>query len=211
MADAHNSSPPVVVEEHGRVAVLRIDRPARRNSLSASVLSEMENTLAALCVREDIGAFVFTGTGDAFASGANIEELAELSPADASEFALRGQRLFQTIADAPQLTVAAVNGFCMGGGLDLALACDVRYASPAAVFAHPGLRLGVITGWGGTQRLPRVVGAARALEMMLTGRRVSCKEALEMGLVRFVAPDVLAAAIEFCRSLPPDARKAPGR
>src|SRR5207248_4941352 len=119
-----------------------------------------------------------------------------LTPDSAREYALRGQRFFQLIADARQLTLAAVNGFCMGGGLDLALACRVRVASHQAVFAHPGARLGIITGWGGTQRLPRLVGTARALEMFTTVKRRGSHEPLEIGLVSEVGEPVVDWAIE---------------
>ena len=193
--------PPVLVEERGAgVAVLRINRPAQRNSLSVATLSSLETAYATLSAREDISAVVFTGTGDVFASGADIRELRTLTPDTARAFAVRGQTFFQQIADARQLTVAAVNGYCMGGGLDLALACRVRVASHGAVFAHPGARLGIITGWGGTQRLPRLVGAARAIEMFTTARRLSADEALEFGLVSRVHADALACALELTAS-----------
>jgi enoyl-CoA hydratase len=195
-------TPPVVVEERGPLAVLRIDRPAQRNSLSVATLAKLDEAFSSLSARDDIDALVFTGTGDAFASGADIRELQTLTPDNARAYAERGQHLFQRIADARQLTVAAVNGFCMGGGLDLALACRVRVASHAAVFAHPGARLGVITGWGGTQRLPRLIGAARALEMFATGRRLTASEALQFGLVSHVHPDALACALQLASKRP---------
>ena len=189
-------TPPVLVEERGAgVALLRINRPAQRNSLSVATLSSLETAFATLSARADINAVVFTGTGDVFASGADIRELRTLTPDTARAFAVRGQTLFQQIADARQLTVAAVNGYCMGGGLDLALACRVRVASHGAVFAHPGARLGIITGWGGTQRLPRLIGAARAIEMFTTARRVDASEALSIGLVSRVDTNVLACAL----------------
>jgi enoyl-CoA hydratase len=194
--DEDARTPPVVIEERGRVAVLRIDRPAQRNSLSVETLSSLETAFKAFAAREDIDAVVFTGTGDVFASGADIRELRTLRPDTARAFAVRGQTLFQHIADARQLTVAAVNGYCMGGGLDLALACRVRVASHGAVFAHPGARLGIITGWGGTQRLPRLIGAARAFEMFATARRLSADEALGFGLVSRLHADALACALE---------------
>src|SRR4028119_673330 len=106
----------------------------------------------------------------------------------------------QRIADAPQLTIAAVNGYCMGGGLDPALACDLRRAAPSTVFAHPGARLGIITGWGGTQRLPRLIGQTRALEIFTTARRVSAHEAFEIGLVNRVAEPVLESAYAWART-----------
>ena len=188
--------PPVVFEERGPLAVIRIDRPAQRNSLSAATLKGLDDAFTSLSAREDVNAVIFTGTGEAFASGADIRELQALTPDSARAFAERGQRLFQRISEARQLTVAAVNGFCMGGGLDLALACRVRVASTTAVFAHPGARLGVITGWGGTQRLPRLIGSARALELFATGRRLDASEALACGLVSHVHADALACALD---------------
>jgi len=191
-----SQSPPVIVEERDALAVIRINRPAQRNSLSVATLDELEHAFARLTQDERIRAIIFTGTGDVFASGADIRELRALTPDAAREFAARGQRLFNLIADARPLTVAAVNGYCMGGGLDLALACRVRVASPRAVFAHPGARLGIITGWGGTQRLPQLVGTARAIELFTTARRVNADEALEIGLASRVHADALACALE---------------
>ena len=196
MSGRSGPPPAVVVEERAALAVIRLNHPAQRNSLSVKTLSNLDDAFASLSAREDISAVVFTGTGDAFASGADIRELQFLTPDSARAFAERGQNLFQRIADARQLTIAAVNGYCMGGGLDLALACRVRVASPSAVFAHPGARLGIITGWGGTQRLPRLIGAGRALEMFTTARRLTAAEALEFGLVDVLAEDALARAAE---------------
>ena len=189
----------VVVEAHSSFAIIRFNRPAERNPLSIATLEELEIAVCDLTTRAYIKAIIFTGAGDVFASGANIRELRTLTPATAKEFSMRGQRLFQKIADAPQLTIAAINGYCMGGALDLALACDIRCASPRAVFAHPGARLGIITGWGGTQRLPRLIGAARALEMFTTARRVGSHEALEIGLVSKVGEPVVDCAIEIAK------------
>jgi enoyl-CoA hydratase len=191
-----SSSPAVLVEERGHAAVIRLARPAERNPLSVSTLAEIEAAFSILSARAEVRAIIFTGSRDVFASGADIRELRQLTPDSAREFAARGQRIFRLISEARLLTVAAVNGYCMGGGLDLALACDLRVASPAAVFAHPGARLGVITGWGGTQRLPRLVGAARACEIFLTGRRVSGAEALEMGLVSRLNDPVVECALK---------------
>ena len=195
--DDAQAAAPVVIEERGSVAVLRINRPGQRNSLSVATLSALAAAFSALSARDDISAVVFTGARDAFASGADIRELQALTPAAALAFARRGQQLFREIEEARQLTVAAVNGYCMGGGLDLALACRVRVASPGAVFAHPGARLGIITGWGGTRRLPALVGAARACEMFLTARRVNAREALDAGLVSRLGDPALECALEF--------------
>ncbi len=191
---------PLIVEESASIVVIRLNRPAERNPLSVATLAELTRLVSALSTRTDISALIFTGTGDAFAAGADIRELGALTPETAVAFARRGQRLMQLIADAPQLTVAAVNGYCMGGGLDLALACDLRCASPAAVFAHPGARLGIITGWGGTQRLPRLIGETRALEMFATGRRVTADEAHAIGLVNRVGDPVSECAFALART-----------
>jgi len=191
----------VVVEiRESSLAVVRLNRPAERNALSIQMLEALNKVFDELIQQADITAIIFTGTQDAFASGANIRELACLTPATAKEFAMRGQRLFQKIADAPQLTIAAINGYCMGGGLDLALACDLRCAARDAVFAHPGARLGIITGWGGTQCLPRLVGAARALEIFTTAKRFTAGEALSIGLVSGVGDPVLACAVKFAQT-----------
>ncbi|MFL6210339.1 MAG: enoyl-CoA hydratase/isomerase family protein [Pyrinomonadaceae bacterium] len=193
---SHEQTDALVVEARAHVAIIRFNRPAARNPLSSATLGELTTAVAKLTARTDITALIFTGTDDIFASGADISELRALTPIAARAFAQRGQVLMQQIVDAPQLTVAAVNGYCMGGGLDLALACALRCAAPAAVFAHPGARLGIITGWGGTQRLPRLVGQTRALEMFLTARRVPSDEALAIGLVNRVGAPVLDCALE---------------
>jgi enoyl-CoA hydratase/carnithine racemase len=190
------TAPAVVLEERGHFAIVRFDRPAERNPLSSTTLDELERTLDALAARAGLRAIIFTGSGGAFASGANIRELAALNVDEACEFARRGQRVMRKVADAAQVTVAAVDGYCMGGGLDLALSCRLRVASSRSAFAHPGARLGVITGWGGTQRLARLVGHARAFELFLTARRLTAAEAFSWGLVNRLAEDPLACALE---------------
>lgn len=189
-------TPHVVVEERGSFAFIRINRPEQRNSLSAATLSRLDEAFSSLSARGQQNSIVFTGTKDVFASGADIRELQTLTPDSALEFARRGQALFQKISEARQLTIAAVNGYCMGGGLDLALACRLRVASHTAIFAHPGARLGIITGWGGTQRLPALIGTARAVEMFTTARRITAYEALEIGLVSQVDADALVCALK---------------
>jgi enoyl-CoA hydratase len=200
-AKANRDAPAVLIETLSRIAVIRLNRPAQRNPLSVKTLEELDQAVSVLNRRADINALIFTGTRDVFASGANIRELRALTPSTAREYAVRGQRLMQSIADSTKLTIAAVNGYCMGGGLDLALACELRCASTGAVFAHPGARLGIITGWGGTQRLPRLIGPARALEIFATARRVTSMEALEIGLVSWVGDAVLEHACEMTKQI----------
>ena len=189
-------SPPIVATIDNAIAVIRFNQPAQRNPLSINTLHDLERVLSELTIRADIKTLTFTGTDNVFASGANIRELAQLDSVSALQFSQLGQRIFQTIADASQLTIAAINGYCMGGALDLALACDIRVASTNAVFAHPGARLGIITGWGGTQRMPRVIGRTRALEFFARAGRYSSNAALEMGLISRVYDPVIECALE---------------
>ncbi|HEX5706576.1 MAG TPA: enoyl-CoA hydratase/isomerase family protein [Pyrinomonadaceae bacterium] len=196
MSGDERRGPPVVVEPHGAAAVIRLARPDERNPLSTSTLNAIEEAFSQLSADASINSVVFNGTGDVFASGADIREVSSLTPDSARSLSARGQRLFQTIADARTLTIAAVDGYCMGGGLDLALACRLRVASPRAVFAHPGARLGIITGWGGTRRLPLAVGPSVAAEMFLTGRRLNGAEAYESGLVEYLSERPLERALE---------------
>lgn len=191
----------IVTDVKGAVAIIRFNRPITRNPLSSATLNELKNAVLSLTAREDLTAIVFTGTEDVFASGADIRELAQLDAAGSFEFATFGQELFQTIADAKQVTIAAIDGYCMGGALDLALACDIRIASRRAIFRHPGARLGIITGWGGTQRLPRLIGRARSLEFFLTTRLVKSQEALDIGLVSSIFEDAMAAALAIAHAL----------
>jgi len=188
------ASPAILTIVDGPIAVIRFNKPAQRNPLSMATLDALENVLIELATEKEIKALIFTGSDEVFASGANIRELAQLDTASALKFSQQGQRVMQRIAEATPLTIAAINGYCMGGALDLALACDIRIASSRAVFAHPGARLGIITGWGGTQRLPQIIGRRCALEFFVTARRYTAGEALQMGLVRSVGDPVLAEA-----------------
>ena len=143
------------------------------------------------------GPIVLTGNERYFSAGADLNEIAELSGAQAYELALLGQRLMNAVDQHPEPVVAAIAGYCMGGGLDLALACDFRIAAQNAIFGHRGAALGILTGWGGTQRLPRVIGKSRSLQLFLTAEKLHAKVALEYGLVDRVASDPLALALEW--------------
>ncbi len=138
---------------------------------------------------------VLTGNSHFFSAGADLNEIAALTGPEAFRFAAMGQRLMDAVAKFPAPTIAAVHGYCMGGGLDLALSCGRRIAGPHAIFGHRGAALGLITGWGGTQRLPRLVGKARALQMFLAAEKVHAVRAFEIGLANAVAHDPLAAAL----------------
>ena len=168
-------------------AVIRFTNPKERNPLSIEILENLYQILDDLATQTKYEKIIFTGTDNVFASGANLREIAEVTGETAREYALRGQNLMRKIAELSNETIAFVNGFCFGGALDLALSCDKRIATPNAVFCHPGANLGIMTGWGGTQRLPRLIGEAKALEMFLTAKRVGADEALRIGLVDEIA------------------------
>lgn len=187
----------LVTERIGEALVVQFTRPEIRNPLSREVVERLHEIVDSIDV--GVNKVIFTGTGDAFASGANLNEIAALSPDDAPEFACLGQSLMQKIDELPQLVIAAINGHCFGGALDLALSCDVRIASPNARFAHPGAGLGIITGWSGTQRLPRLVGTANANEMFFTASPIDAERALKIGLIDEIQDDVLARALELSR------------
>jgi enoyl-CoA hydratase len=180
--------------------IVTFNRPASRNSLSIATLSELDSLLSTLVNKPALKTLIFTGVENVFLSGANIRELSSLDSVTAREFSSLGQKLFQRLTEAPQLTIAAINGYCMGGGLDFALACDIRLAASTAVFAHPGARLGIITGWGGTQRLPRLIGKARAIEFFVTARLLVSNEALRIGLITGIFDPVIEEALSIASS-----------
>ncbi|MBB5235279.1 enoyl-CoA hydratase/isomerase family protein [Deinococcus budaensis] len=191
------------LDQHGPLAVLTVNRPGALNALNADTLSELSQATEAVIENPEIGALIITGGGDrAFVAGADISELAQLGDVYAGrELALAGQDVMQTIANLPIPVIAAVNGFALGGGLELALACDVRVASPRAKLGLPEVTLGLIPGFGGTQRLARLIGPGRALDLMLTARQVGAEEALALGLVNYVADDPLQKAREVAEQM----------
>jgi enoyl-CoA hydratase/carnithine racemase len=173
----------------GSIATIVINRPAVRNALNAATIEELRAAFEAL--REDSGVrvVIVTGSGEkAFVAGADIAEIAGLNPKEGEAFARRGQSMFDAIEHLDKPVIAAVNGYALGGGCELALACTIRVASENAMFGQPEVKLGIIPGYGGTQRLPRLVGKGRALELLLTGAMVSASEALRIGLVNHVVP-----------------------
>jgi enoyl-CoA hydratase len=187
------------IERIGNCVVVQFTRPEIRNPLSREVVASLHELVDELKQDATIYKVIFTGNGDAFTSGANLNEIAALSAEDAPEFARFGQALMQKIDELPQLVIAAINGHCFGGALDLAIACDVRIASPNAKFAHPGAGLGIITGWSGTQRMPRLIGLANSFEMFFTASPITAERALKIGLIDEIADEPLARALEVSR------------
>jgi enoyl-CoA hydratase len=190
------------VTQHDGILLLTLESDDGFPRLERRILAEIEAQIVKLSEQLELAGAVLTGTERAFAVGAEISELANLTPALAFAFARRGQGVMRMVANSSKPVVAAIRGYCMGGGLDLALACHARIASGDAVFAHPGGSLGIITGWGGTQRLPRLIGRSRALDMLVTGRRLDAEEAFACSLVQTIATDsVVTAAIDRVRTI----------
>jgi enoyl-CoA hydratase len=174
------------IDESG-VALVTVNRPQKLNALSREVVGELDDAFARIASDPAIRAAIVTGAGEkAFVAGADINELAALSPHDSRLLALRGQAVFRRLETCGKPTVAAVNGFALGGGMELAMACTVRFASENAKLGQPEVKLGIIPGYGGTQRLPRLVGRGVALEMLLDGEAITAAEALRIGLVNEV-------------------------
>jgi enoyl-CoA hydratase/carnithine racemase len=187
------------------VCLIQLDDPSGYPRLTRAVLEELHRQLDELKNTPQAGATVITGTEKCFAAGADLTEVGALRAAEALRFSALGQSLMQKIEQNAKPVIAAIRGYCLGGGLDLALACRLRIAASHAVFGHPGAALGIITGWGGTQRLPRILrarGRARAMEMLTSGRTITAGEAYAWGLVSQVAePEkLLEAAFAMARA-----------
>ena len=188
------------------IRVLRLQSPDGTNRLTSACVLALTQAVGKLA--GDARSLVITGNQKFFSAGADLAEIASLSGPAAYEFSKMGQGLMKLIEQFPAPVYAAIYGYCMGGGLDLALACQRRIASPHAVFGHPGAALGLITGWGGTQRLPRLIGKARALQMFVAAEKLDATEALQAGLVDAVVEDPVAEAVRRI-NLSPSEREVP--
>jgi len=185
----------LLVSVQDRIATLTANRPDKLNALNGRLIGELGEAIEEAQSRDDVAAVILTGAGRAFIAGADISELAGLSAVEGKRLARRGQEIFRRFETSPKPTVAAVNGFALGGGCELAMACQIRIAAEGAKFGQPEVKLGLIPGYGGTQRLPRLVGRGRALQLLLTGEMIDAPEAFRIGLVnRVVAADQLLPA-----------------
>jgi enoyl-CoA hydratase len=186
----------VAVERRDAVAVVTIDRQEALNALDVETLTGLRDRLRELADDESAHVVVLTGAGDrAFVAGADIKYMGGLGPDGAKEWGALGHEAARLLEDMPKPAIAAINGFALGGGCELALACDLRYASSRARLGQPEIDLAIVPGWGGTQRLARVCGLGVAKELILTGRQVDAEEALRIGLVNAVADPVLDRAL----------------
>jgi enoyl-CoA hydratase/carnithine racemase len=181
------------LEERNGIRLLRLWSKDGTNRLSRRCVLSLTEVVRHLASEKR--ALVIAGNSKFFSAGAELEEIAALDGLSAYEFAKMGQALMASIEEFPAPVYAAISGYCMGGGLDLALACHLRVASPHAILGHRGAALGLITGWGGTQRLPRIIGKGRALEMFVAAEKVSAIQALRIGLIHCISEDPVAEAI----------------
>ena len=188
----------VTLERDGMLATVTINRPKRLNALNHQTTDEIADAIRSCSSDDGVGVIILTGAGQkAFIAGADIAMLAEQGVLDGRDNSRRGQNLTQLLEESPKPVIAAINGYCLGGGLELALACDLRYAAKGAQLGLPEVSLGIIPGYGGTQRLPRLIGMGRALELILTGDPVDAEAAERLGLVNGVfQPDELLPQVK---------------
>lgn len=180
----------IAFEKHADCTVIRLLSDDGTNRLTRARVCDLTSAIEQLTTP-----LILTGNDHFFSAGADLNDIVLLTGPSAYEFAHMGQRLMNAIASHPAPTIAAIYGYCMGGGLDLALACRFRIATPRAIFGHRGAALGIMTGWGGTQRLPRLIGRARALQMFLAAEKLHASQALRIGLIDRIADDPLDCAL----------------
>jgi enoyl-CoA hydratase len=171
------------------IEIMTINRPEKLNALNSQVMEKLEGAVSDMESNPDIKALILTGSGEkSFVAGADISQFPQYNPSDGKAMSLRGQQILRHIENLPVPVIAAINGLALGGGLELAMACHIRIASNTARLGQPEVKLGIIPGYAGTQRLSRIVGKGRALEMIMRGNMISAEEALQMGLVNHVVP-----------------------
>ncbi|MCD7855093.1 MAG: short-chain-enoyl-CoA hydratase [Clostridiales bacterium] len=182
----------VLSEVKGNVAVLTINKPQALNALNDEVLSDLSQAFTEAENNKDVYVIIITGAGKAFVAGADISQMKDFGAVEGKAFGVYGNSVFMAIENSPKPVIAAINGFALGGGNELALSCDMRIASSKAKFGQPEVGLGITPGFGGTQRLPRTVGKVKAMELILTGKTIKADEALSIGLVnKVVEPEAL--------------------
>jgi enoyl-CoA hydratase len=193
----------LLLEVAERIATLTVNRPDTLNALNDATIGELSDAIDEVRARDDIGGLIVTGAGRAFVAGADISELASQTPTIAKARAQRGQAVFRKFETSPKPVIAAVNGFALGGGCELALACHIRIASDKAKFGQPEVKLGISPGYGGTQRLARLVGKGRAIQLLTTAEMVDAAEAHRIGIANKVVPgdELMKSANEMMRAI----------
>jgi len=194
----------LLYEKRNGIGYVTVNRPQKLNALNRKTMEEVEECFQEIVSDDEVRAVILTGAGEkAFVGGADINELAVQTPVEGKEMSLRGQKILDLIEHLGKPVIAAINGYALGGGCELALACTLRIASENARLGQPEVKLGIIPGYAGTQRLPRLVGKGRALEVILSGEQISAAEAYRMGLVNQVvpAPDLIPAAEKLAQKI----------
>jgi enoyl-CoA hydratase len=186
-----NDDPPILLTDREFYSIVTLNRPAQLNCLTAGMVDELSVIIKSLHDNISLCTLIITGRDGVFSVGADLNEVSALDATTAYEFSRRGQSLLSHLKGAAPIVIAAIDGFCLGGGLDIALSCDLRYATPRSSFQHPGVKRGIITGWGGTQRLPRLVGVGAARRLLVSGDAIGSDEALRIGLINGVREDSL--------------------
>jgi enoyl-CoA hydratase len=186
-----------------RIATITVNRPDKLNALNDRVIAELGEAIDAARADANVGGIILTGAGRAFVAGADISELEGHGAISAKALAQRGQQIFRRFETSPKPTIAAVNGFALGGGCELAMSCHIRLASDTAKFGQPEVKLGLLPGYGGTQRLTRLVGRGRALQLLMTGEMIDANEAYRIGLVNRVisGSELIAAATTMIQAI----------
>lgn len=200
----------VTLEAKGPIGILTMNRPEALNALNEQVLRDLDAALDQAAAQDDILVLVLTGAGRSFVAGADIAQMKDLSPMEAKRFGLYGNGVFLKLENFPKPVIAAVNGFALGGGCELAMSCDIRVASEKAKFGQPEVGLGITPGFGGTQRLARIVGVSNAMELILTAKVIKAEEAARIGLVSHVYPaeELMDKAIELANAIAANAQVA---
>jgi len=192
------------------IAVITINRPEALNALNLEILGELEKVVAQVENDQNVHVVIITGAGRAFVAGADIGQMKDLTPEEARAFGEYGNRVLSRVESLSKPVIAAVNGFALGGGCELCMACDIRIAGDKAKFGQPEVGLGITPGFGGTQRLPRIVGLSKAKELIFTARNIDAEEALRIGLVSQVVPgeELMHAAMDMANSIAKNAQVA---
>jgi len=201
------------VEKDDQIVLITINRPEKLNSMNIQVMDEFISILDDL-EKDQSKVIIITGSGHkAFCAGADIEYMSKIGPAEAEKYALRGHEVLNKIESIEKPVIAAINGYALGGGCELALACDLRFASSNAQLGQPEVAIGICPGWGGTQRLLRIIGPARAKDLIFTGRKISAEEALSMGLINKIVPaeKLLAEAEVYAKNISKNSSFAIGK
>ncbi len=193
----------VKYEQQGAVAILTIDRPEALNALNTQVLCDLDEAITKVEQDDSVLAVILTGAGRSFVAGADIGEMKGFSAVDGKKFGVHGGSIFLRLENLSKPVIAAVNGFALGGGCELSMACDIRLASEKAKFGQPEVGLGITPGFGGTQRLPRIVGVSKAMELILTAKTIGAAEAKAIGLVSEVYPpeELMGKALELANAI----------